>query len=116
MLNTCDIVVDVGAVFDAEKKRFDHHQRYIFLHFYTFSVHLLEVQPGLIIFLEIAHEIISAFILSLMLIQKEQLSVTGQSMCASTDYSFMRTKSAQKKSESEFLLVIGLMTFIHQEL
>ncbi|TFK30468.1 GAMM1 protein [Coprinopsis marcescibilis] len=27
VLDTCDIVVDVGAVYDAEKKRFDHHQR-----------------------------------------------------------------------------------------
>ena len=27
VLNTCDIVVDVGAVFDPDKKRFDHHQR-----------------------------------------------------------------------------------------
>ncbi|XP_045538166.1 MYG1 exonuclease [Papilio machaon] len=26
-LNTCDIVVDVGAVFDHEKQRYDHHQR-----------------------------------------------------------------------------------------
>ncbi|XP_063707811.1 MYG1 protein [Culicoides brevitarsis] len=26
-LAECDIVVDVGAVFDVEKKRFDHHQR-----------------------------------------------------------------------------------------
>uniref|UniRef100_A0A336LPI0 CSON009741 protein n=1 Tax=Culicoides sonorensis TaxID=179676 RepID=A0A336LPI0_CULSO len=26
-LNECDIVVDVGSVFDVEKKRFDHHQR-----------------------------------------------------------------------------------------
>lgn len=26
-LETCDIVVDVGGVFDKEKKRFDHHQR-----------------------------------------------------------------------------------------
>jgi len=26
-LDTCDIVVDVGGVFDAEKNRFDHHQR-----------------------------------------------------------------------------------------
>lgn len=26
-LNDCDIVVDVGAVFDHEKKRYDHHQR-----------------------------------------------------------------------------------------
>jgi uncharacterized UPF0160 family protein len=27
ILDTCDIVVDVGAVYDAEKLRFDHHQR-----------------------------------------------------------------------------------------
>lgn len=27
VLNECDIVVDVGGVFDAEKLRFDHHQR-----------------------------------------------------------------------------------------
>ncbi|XP_065347537.1 MYG1 exonuclease [Cloeon dipterum] len=27
ILETCDIVVDVGAVFDHEKKRYDHHQR-----------------------------------------------------------------------------------------
>jgi len=27
VLDTCDIVVDVGAVYDAEKLRFDHHQR-----------------------------------------------------------------------------------------
>lgn len=27
LLDQCDIVVDVGAVFDASKKRFDHHQR-----------------------------------------------------------------------------------------
>jgi uncharacterized UPF0160 family protein len=27
VLNTCDIVVDVGAEFNAEKKRFDHHQK-----------------------------------------------------------------------------------------
>lgn len=26
-LKTCDIVVDVGGVFDKENKRFDHHQR-----------------------------------------------------------------------------------------
>lgn len=26
-LNDCDIVVDVGAVFDHAKKRYDHHQR-----------------------------------------------------------------------------------------
>ena len=27
LLETCDIVVDVGAVFDAERQRFDHHQK-----------------------------------------------------------------------------------------
>jgi hypothetical protein len=27
VLETCDIVVDVGAEYDAEKNRFDHHQR-----------------------------------------------------------------------------------------
>lgn len=27
LLETCDIVVDVGAVYDASKLRFDHHQR-----------------------------------------------------------------------------------------
>lgn len=27
ILDTCDIVVDVGAIYDAEKRRFDHHQR-----------------------------------------------------------------------------------------
>jgi len=27
ILNTCNIVVDVGAVFDHEKKRYDHHQK-----------------------------------------------------------------------------------------
>lgn len=26
LLDTCDIVVDVGAVYDVAKKRFDHHQ------------------------------------------------------------------------------------------
>lgn len=26
-LDSCDIVVDVGGVFDVDKKRFDHHQR-----------------------------------------------------------------------------------------
>jgi len=26
-LGTCDIVVDVGAVYDENLKRFDHHQR-----------------------------------------------------------------------------------------
>lgn len=27
VLDTCDIVVDVGAVYDADKNKFDHHQR-----------------------------------------------------------------------------------------
>ena len=27
VLDTCDIVVDVGAVYDSDKNRFDHHQR-----------------------------------------------------------------------------------------
>lgn len=27
ILDTCDIVVDVGAVYDESKQRFDHHQR-----------------------------------------------------------------------------------------
>ena len=27
MIQNCDIVVDVGAVYDAETNRFDHHQR-----------------------------------------------------------------------------------------
>lgn len=27
MLDTCDIVVDVGSVYDESKQRFDHHQR-----------------------------------------------------------------------------------------
>jgi len=27
VLDTCDIVVDVGAIYDAAKQRFDHHQR-----------------------------------------------------------------------------------------
>lgn len=27
ILDACDIVVDVGAVYDESKKRFDHHQR-----------------------------------------------------------------------------------------
>lgn len=27
LLDTCDIVVDVGAVYDETKLRFDHHQR-----------------------------------------------------------------------------------------
>lgn len=27
VLDSCDIVVDVGAVYDESKQRFDHHQR-----------------------------------------------------------------------------------------
>jgi uncharacterized UPF0160 family protein len=27
VLDTCDIVVDVGAVYDTDSNRFDHHQR-----------------------------------------------------------------------------------------
>jgi uncharacterized UPF0160 family protein len=27
ILDTCDIVVDVGAIYDEGKRRFDHHQR-----------------------------------------------------------------------------------------
>ena len=27
VLDTCDIVVDVGAVYDESRQRFDHHQR-----------------------------------------------------------------------------------------
>lgn len=27
VLDTCDIVVDVGAVYEESKQRFDHHQR-----------------------------------------------------------------------------------------
>lgn len=27
ILDECDIVVDVGGVYDAEKQRYDHHQR-----------------------------------------------------------------------------------------
>lgn len=26
-MDTCDIVVDVGAVYDEDSRRFDHHQR-----------------------------------------------------------------------------------------
>ena len=35
-LSQCDIVVDVGGIYDPESQRFDHHQRYaifLFLHF-----------------------------------------------------------------------------------
>lgn len=27
LLDECDIVVDVGGVFDPERRRFDHHQK-----------------------------------------------------------------------------------------
>lgn len=39
-LNECDIVVDVGAVFDHEKRRYDHHQR-------EFSESLSSLRPEL---------------------------------------------------------------------
>lgn len=29
MLDTCDIVVDVGGIFDPAKHRYDHHQRFV---------------------------------------------------------------------------------------
>ena len=28
-LSKCDVVVDVGGVYDADKHRYDHHQRYV---------------------------------------------------------------------------------------
>lgn len=28
-LSNCDVVVDVGGVYDADKHRYDHHQRYM---------------------------------------------------------------------------------------
>ncbi|CAH1786744.1 unnamed protein product, partial [Owenia fusiformis] len=37
-LDTCDIVVDVGGVFDPEKHRYDHHQR-------TFSENMHSLRP-----------------------------------------------------------------------
>lgn len=39
-LNKCDIVVDVGAVYDPEKLKFDHHQR-------TFDLTLKSIQPDM---------------------------------------------------------------------
>ena len=29
VLSTCDVVVDVGGVYDHNTKRYDHHQRYV---------------------------------------------------------------------------------------
>jgi uncharacterized UPF0160 family protein len=29
ILDQCDTVVDVGGVFNAEQRRFDHHQKYV---------------------------------------------------------------------------------------
>lgn len=34
VLEACDIVVDVGGVFDPQAHRYDHHQRYILLPLY----------------------------------------------------------------------------------
>ena len=48
----------------------------------------LESQLGLIIFMEIEHEIISTAILTLLRIQEGQLSVTDESICTSTGYPF----------------------------
>lgn len=31
VLSGCEVVVDVGAVFDPSTKRFDHHQRHVSL-------------------------------------------------------------------------------------
>lgn len=39
-LAKCDIVVDVGGVFDHEKKRYDHHQRFV-----IFWIHLTVLAP-----------------------------------------------------------------------
>ncbi len=39
ILETCDIVVDVGGVFDPEKHRYDHHQR-------SFSESMSSLKPG----------------------------------------------------------------------
>lgn len=27
MLDTCELIVDVGGIYDHDKKRYDHHQR-----------------------------------------------------------------------------------------
>ena len=38
-LNQCDIVVDVGSVYDHSKRRYDHHQRFVSLScVYTFFI------------------------------------------------------------------------------
>ena len=36
-LNDCDIVVDVGATYDASNHRYDHHQRQVFLQWPQFE-------------------------------------------------------------------------------
>ena len=51
VLDTCDIVVDVGGIYDPAKHRYDHHQRLVFLSFlqihkpvvpnYTFFFYLI---------------------------------------------------------------------------
>lgn len=36
-LGQCDIVVDVGGVYDPKTFRFDHHQRFVLMNSYNFS-------------------------------------------------------------------------------
>ena len=33
LLDTCDVVVDVGGIYDPSKHRYDHHQRLLILDF-----------------------------------------------------------------------------------
>ena len=49
----------------------------------------MEFQLSHITFVEIDHEITSTVLLPLPLFEEEQLSVTGQSMCTSTDYNHL---------------------------
>uniref|UniRef100_A0A1I7XNZ8 Copine domain-containing protein n=1 Tax=Heterorhabditis bacteriophora TaxID=37862 RepID=A0A1I7XNZ8_HETBA len=35
VLNNCEIVVDVGGVYDHLKGRYDHHQKFVFLYCYN---------------------------------------------------------------------------------
>ena len=46
---------------------------------------LSDCQLGHIIFVKIDHEIISTVVVTLPVIQEGQLSVTGESICTSTD-------------------------------
>lgn len=36
LLDTCDIVVDVGGIYDHSKNRYDHHQRYVKIKCYIY--------------------------------------------------------------------------------